>query len=269
MPKRRSNKKAVPIEDLLEKWGQLPEEEPPEDVFVSDEPVKVTPSLDVPVAPSYPRKDDSLREIPTLQEGVRVAANTANALKDLGMGKIDLDSDPEEAPEQVEVNEEDAIDIFKRAYGEEYDGLKDEDGEPKPRRKGVKEPTTAIAPTRLFNTYTAMKLASILGEYDKKVVDSTVQMRTYVTNRLIELSKCGDAKHEIRALELLGKISDIGLFAEKTEIKVTHTTESLQHAIKDRVSRLTTMLGQQVNDAEDAEFRVITESKEPVDGDRV
>ena len=269
MPKRRSNKKSVPIEELLEKWGQLYEEEPPEAVFASGEPVKVIPSLDVPVAPSYPRKDDSLRDIPTLQEGVRVAANTANALKDLGMGKIDLDVDPEEPSEQVEVDEEDAVALFKRAYGEEYGALEDEDGKPKPRRKGPKDPATPIAPTQLFNTYTAMKLASILGEYDKKVVDSTVQMRTYVTNRLIELSKCGDTKSEIRALELLGKISDVGLFAEKTEIKVTHTTESLQHAIKDRVSRLTTMLGQQVNSAEDAEFKMVTEAKEPVDGDRV
>jgi len=35
-------------------------------------------------------------------------------------------------------------------------------------------------------------------------------------------SDCGDTKHELRALELLGKISDVGLFAEKTEINVNH-----------------------------------------------
>ena len=29
------------------------------------------------------------------------------------------------------------------------------------------------------------------------------------------------------------------------------------------------MLGQQVNSAEDAEFKMVTEAKEPVDGDRV
>ena len=63
-------------------------------------------------------------------------------------------------------------------------------------------------------------------------------MRTYVTNKLIEVSSCGDVNKELRALELLGKISDVGLFSEKTEIHVTHTTDQLEHAIKDKINRL-------------------------------
>ena len=51
-------------------------------------------------------------------------------------------------------------------------------------------------------------------------------------------------------MELLGKISDVGLFSEKTEINITHTTDSLQHAIKDKIDRLMGMVGSNVQDAE-------------------
>ena len=49
----------------------------------------------------------------------------------------------------------------------------------------------------------------------------------------------GDPKIELKALELLGKHSDIGLFTERSEITVHHTTSaSLENSIKERVKRL-------------------------------
>ena len=87
-------------------------------------------------------------------------------------------------------------------------------------------------------------------------------MRTYVTNKLIEVSGCGDTKQELRALELLGKISDVGLFSEKTEINVTHTTESLEHSIKDKINRL---MGQ-IHEAEFEEVPTLEVIEEEPDG---
>jgi hypothetical protein len=55
----------------------------------------------------------------------------------------------------------------------------------------------------------------------------------------MEIADCGDIKHELRALELLGKHSDIGLFTERSEITINHkTSESLENAIKERIKRL-------------------------------
>jgi hypothetical protein len=60
-----------------------------------------------------------------------------------------------------------------------------------------------------------------------------------VTNKLLELANCGDPKFELRALELLGKHSDIGLFTERSELTINYKTpEDLENAIKDRVKRL-------------------------------
>ena len=59
---------------------------------------------------------------------------------------------------------------------------------------------------------------------------------------------------------MLGKISDVGLFSDKTEITVTHTTDSLQHAIKDKIGRLMGMVG---DDIQDVEFEEVEEEDEP------
>ena len=53
------------------------------------------------------------------------------------------------------------------------------------------------------------------------------------------MTDCGDPKIEIKALELLGKHSDIGLFTERSEITVHHTTsKGLEDSIKERIKRL-------------------------------
>ena len=149
----------------------------------------------------------------------------------------------------------DPTDIFNEAYG----ATSSEMGEAQAvcdagmeKLEQTKPEEIKVPATRLFNTYTATKLATILTEYDQQVVADAAQMRTYVTNKLIEVSSCGDTKQELRALELLGKISDVGLFSEKTEINVTHTTESLEHSIKDKINRL---MGQ-VHDAEFEEVEI-------------
>lgn len=55
----------------------------------------------------------------------------------------------------------------------------------------------------------------------------------------MEIADCGDPKYELKALELLGKHSDIGLFTERSEITINYKTpEALENAIKERVKRL-------------------------------
>jgi hypothetical protein len=88
-------------------------------------------------------------------------------------------------------------------------------------------------------TASVMHLKSILSEYDQVVVNSAVQIRTYVTNKLIEETTHPDPKIRIRALELLGKVGDVGLFIERSEVTVKHkTTLELEASIKDRIAKL-------------------------------
>jgi hypothetical protein len=103
------------------------------------------------------------------------------------------------------------------------------------------EATNVVTPLTNAVTTTAsvMHLKSILSEYDQVVVNSAVQIRTYVTNKLIEETTHPDPKIRIRALELLGKVGDVGLFIERSEITVKHkTTLELEASIKGRISKL-------------------------------
>jgi hypothetical protein len=102
------------------------------------------------------------------------------------------------------------------------------------------DPSKLPATTAVANTPGSVRhLKEILSEYDHVVVKSAVQIRTFVTNRLIEESTNPDAKIRMRALELLGKIGDVGLFVERTEVTVKHkTTIELQSSIKERITKL-------------------------------
>lgn len=63
--------------------------------------------------------------------------------------------------------------------------------------------------------------------------------RNYVTNRLLQLSTSSDEKIALRALELLGKHHDIGLFTERSEVTVHHTNAAeLENSIRERIKRL-------------------------------
>lgn len=80
---------------------------------------------------------------------------------------------------------------------------------------------------------------SILQEFGQSVAENATQIRHLVTNKLLLESENPDAKIRIRALELLGKISDVGLFAEKSEITVTHqSTDDLRANLRSKLEKL-------------------------------
>ena len=246
--------------DLLDIVNKhTPEETQPPELVV------VVPDFDTPMPPSYPRKQtEKIESQQDLKDAVRVAANTAQTLEDMGMAH-EVDSRPDDG-EVVDLL--DPTHIFKEAFGTDSGDMKDAEslinGETRSTPGPVPKQKTGVAPTQVFNTYTAVKLGSILSEYDKQVVEDSAQLRTYVTNKLVEVSDCGDTKHELRALELLGKISDVGLFAEKTEINVNHTADSLEHAIKDKIARI---IGMKESEIHDAEFNELKEINSDNSGD--
>jgi len=93
--------------------------------------------------------------------------------------------------------------------------------------------------TALRTPMAATAVRSFLQEYGRSLGADAAQVRTAITNKLLEIADCGDTKYELKALELLGKHSDIGLFTERTEININYNSpEALESAIKERVKRL-------------------------------
>jgi hypothetical protein len=82
-------------------------------------------------------------------------------------------------------------------------------------------------------------LQSLLNEYDKVVIKSAAQLRTFVTNKLIAETANADPRIRLKSLELLGKVSDVGLFTDKTEITMRHKpTEELEQLLRERLTRV-------------------------------
>ena len=92
-----------------------------------------------------------------------------------------------------------------------------------------------------------LKLAALMSEYDYEVVRDAEQMRTYVTNRLLEESDPKmPASQRLQALKALGSITEVGLFTERTEITVhTMPMENLEAELH---KRLITLLPEEYTD---------------------
>jgi hypothetical protein len=167
--------------------------------------IPIEPNLDTPVpAGAFPQSGD------TYEERLKIAGNTALLLSELGM---DDDISEEEAEQASKM-----IAALKPA----------EHKNSKPTKEQSKS---------LQRTGVALKIGAYLSEYEKQVVDDKVQVRTVVVNRLMEISQDEDNKVALKALELLGKASD--LFTERSEITITHkTSDELKAAIKERIQLL-------------------------------
>jgi hypothetical protein len=84
-----------------------------------------------------------------------------------------------------------------------------------------------------------LQINDSLQEFSHAVVRNAVQIRNFVTNKLLLEASNPDAKVRIRALELLGKISDVGLFTERSEVTVTHrSTEDLRKSLREKLDSL-------------------------------
>ena len=139
----------------------------------------------------------------THKDGIAVAVNTANLIDELG-GSIEYSNQ----------------DLHKAAQ----------------LIGGVDEPNT---PKHVPSAAEAKAASVLVKQFDFQAFADIQQARTFITNKLIKMTDCGDPKIEIKALELLGKHSDIGLFTERSEITVHHTTsKGLEDSIKERIKRL-------------------------------
>lgn len=95
----------------------------------------------------------------------------------------------------------------------------------------------------------ALMLKALLDEYDVEVIRNAAQLRGYIKLKLLELTETGKETTQLKALELLGKLSEVQAFSEHIEVNVTHrTTEELQQT-------LATKLKMYLNDVVDVETK--------------
>lgn len=86
---------------------------------------------------------------------------------------------------------------------------------------------------------TVALVKTILDEFSHEIVESSKAIRNLVINKLIIESENPDARIRIRAIEMLGKMSDVALFTERSEVLVTHqSSDDLKSKLKEKLKRL-------------------------------
>jgi hypothetical protein len=99
--------------------------------------------------------------------------------------------------------------------------------------------TVNTARAALMTPESLKNIRAYLDEYGRAVVTKAIEIRHTVTNRLLEESKNPDPRVRIRALELLGKVSDVGLFTDRSEVTITHqTTDEVRERLREKLQRL-------------------------------
>mgnify|MGYP003665843052 FL=1 len=181
----------------------------------------IEPELNVPVLDDNPFAD--------LTVSIGSAANTALFLAEHG-----LDIEPTKEDKDIAA-------ALAVAYADDPE---------KTSKKASPKKIAALRPASLIMT------DNILTEFGQSVVDSATQIRHLVTNKLLLETENSDAKIRIRALELLGKVSDVGLFAEKSEVTITHqSSDDLRAKLRGKLEKL-------VRPIEDIVDAVVIESDE-------
>lgn len=81
-------------------------------------------------------------------------------------------------------------------------------------------------------------VVGMLSAYDWEFVEQAKELRGYVVTKLIEETENPRPQIRLKALELIGKITEVGLFTERIEIKKTDLSDAdLEARIKEKLNR--------------------------------
>jgi hypothetical protein len=78
------------------------------------------------------------------------------------------------------------------------------------------------APIRPTTPGAAKALNALLKKFDYTLANASNKMRQYVLYKLFEIAENEDPRLAIKAIEMLGKVSEIGLFTTKIEVAATN-----------------------------------------------
>jgi hypothetical protein len=78
----------------------------------------------------------------------------------------------------------------------------------------------------------------MLSAYDWEFVEQAKNLRGMAVAKIIEETNHPDARIRLKALEMLGKVTEVGLFTEKVEIKKANLSDlEVEQRIKDKLNK--------------------------------
>lgn len=93
--------------------------------------------------------------------------------------------------------------------------------------KNVPDPAKRTNLANMKTPESVKRVVGMLSSYDWQFVEESQRIRGFIVTKLLEEAEDHpDAKVRLRALELLGKVTDVGLFSERVEIKKTDISDA-------------------------------------------
>lgn len=92
--------------------------------------------------------------------------------------------------------------------------------------------------TKLETPAAVRHLTGMLTAYDWEFIHQAKELRGYAVAKILEECESSNANIRLKALGLLGKVTEVGLFTEKIEVKQEKLSDSdLDQRIKEKLNR--------------------------------
>jgi hypothetical protein len=106
-------------------------------------------------------------------------------------------------------------------------------------------------------------LVGMLSAYDWEFVTQAQKLRGYAVAKILEEVENPSANIRLKALALLGKVTEVGLFTEKIEVKKTDLTEAeIDAKLKEKLAKF-----MDIQDAEVIDIEEVQKPKNPDEQD--
>jgi hypothetical protein len=92
-------------------------------------------------------------------------------------------------------------------------------------------------------------LVGMLTAYDWAFVEQARELRGYAVSQILEETKNPDPRIRLRALEMLGRVTEVALFTDRVEVKKTGVNDAeLDAKIKEKLARFMSVTDVSVSD---------------------
>ena len=110
-------------------------------------------------------------------------------------------------------------------------------------------PDAKAALTKITTPPAIARIVSMMTAYEWQFVEEAQRLRAMAVAKIVEETDHPDARIRLKALELLGKVTEVGLFTERIEVKKTALSDvELDAKIKEKLLQIQNTIEEPVND---------------------
>lgn len=110
-------------------------------------------------------------------------------------------------------------------------------------------PDAKTALTKITTPPAISRIVSMMTAYEWQFVEEAQRLRAMAVAKIVEETDHPDARIRLKALELLGKVTEVGLFTERIEIKKTALSDvELDAKIKEKLLQIQNTVDEPEND---------------------